>query len=287
LASTKQVSRRSQREEKIFDGHPKVIAVIRRLTQVPKVSRGMRYITKDVVAGAAVFVVAFAARLLPVFVFQGINYPDEVFQSVEQAHRVVYGAGLVPWEFIYGTRSWVLPGALAGLMTLASWFGDGPSYYMPVIGAALAALGAGAALCAFLWGRRLFGTSGGIVAGFLAAIWIDNIYFGPRALSDSVAAHVLVIGLYASTPDKPIAVTWRRAAAAGALLILAGSLRIQLMPAISLIGLWALSTDFSHRRLAFIGGGLVAGLLYGAVDGLTWNYPFEALWRNVAAKSLL
>jgi GPI mannosyltransferase 3 len=101
-------------------------------------------------AGGTVFAVAFAARLPPVFVFPGINHPDEVFQTLEQAHQVVFGTGLVPWEFVYGTRSWVLPGVLAGLMMLASPLGGGPSFYMPIIGSALATLGAASALCAFL-----------------------------------------------------------------------------------------------------------------------------------------
>jgi GPI mannosyltransferase 3 len=246
-------------------------------------ARGQPQVTADAIAGTAVFVVAFAARLLPVFVFPGINQPDEVFQTVEQAHRLVYGTGVLPWEFAYGARSWVLPGALAGLMLLASLFGDGPSYYVPVIGFALAALGAAAPLCSFLWGRRLLGVPGGLIAGILPAVWIDNVYFGPRTLSDSVAAHVLVVGLYASTPDNPIAVSLRRAGAAGALLALAGSLRVQLMPAIGLIGLWGLFTGFRHQRLTFVGSALLVGLLYGALDGFTWSYPFEALWRNVAA----
>lgn len=237
----------------------------------------------DRAAGAAVFAVAFAARLLPVFVFPGINHPDEVFQTVEQAHRLVFGTGLVPWEFVYGTRSWVLPGALAGVMKLASQLCAGPSCYMPIIGSVLAALGAASALCAFLWGRRFFGTAGGMVAGIFAAVWIDAVYLGPRALSDAVAAHVLVIGLYASTPDRPEAPTWRRAAVAGALLSIAASLRVQLLPAIGLIGLWGMFAAFRNRRLGFLGGGLVIWLLYGAVDGFTWSYPFESLWRNVAA----
>src|SRR6516165_8311558 len=224
----------------------------------------------DWAAGAVVFAVAFAARLLPVFVFPGINRPDEVFQTVEQAHRLVFGTGLVPWEFVYGTRSWVLPGVLAGLVSVASLLGDGPNYYAPIIGSALAALGATSALCAFLWAKRLFGTAGGVIAGIFTAVWIDAVYFGPRALSDSVAAHLLVIGLYANTPGQSEAATWRRAAVAGALLSLAASLRVQLSPAIALTGLWGILTTFRNQRLAFLGSGLVIGLLYGAVDGFTW-----------------
>jgi hypothetical protein len=243
----------------------------------------MSQVRADIAAGAAVFVAAFAARLLPVFVFPGINHPDEVFQTVEQAHRLVFGTGLVPWEFVYGTRSWVLPGTLAGLMMLASQFCAGPSCYMPVIGSVLAGFGAASALCAFLWGRRFFGTAGGIVAGVFAAVWIDAVYFGARALSDAVAAHLLVVGLFASTPGWPKAATWRRAAAAGALLSLAASLRVQLVPAIAVTGLWGMFTTFRNQRLAFLGAGLAIGLLYGVVDGFAWSYPFESLWRNVIA----
>jgi GPI mannosyltransferase 3 len=206
-----------------------------------------------------------------------------VFQTVEQAHRLVFGTGLVPWEFVYGTRSWVLPGALAGLMMLASPFCDGPNCYMRIIGSVLVALGASSALFAFLWGRRFFGTPGGIVAGIFAALWIDAAYFGPRTLSDSVAAHILVIGLFANAPSQPEAATSRRAAVAGALLSLASSLRVQLLPAIALTGLWGMLAIFPRHRLVFLASGLSIGLLYGAADWFTWGYPFEALWRNIAA----
>jgi Alg9-like mannosyltransferase family len=66
-------------------------------------------------------------------------------------------------------------------------------------------------------------------------------------------------------------------------LSLAASLRVQLLPAIALTGLWQMFTTFRDQRRAFLGSGLLIGLLYGAVDGFIWSYPFEALWRNVAA----
>jgi phosphatidylinositol glycan class B len=49
------------------------------------------------------------------------------------------------------------------------------------------------------------------------------------------------------------------------------------------IGLWAVLTVFRRQPLAFLGSGLLIGLLYGAIDGVTWSYPFEALWRNIIA----
>ena len=44
---------------------------------------------------------------------RGVFWPDEVHQSLEQAHRLVFGYGFVPWEYQLGARSWILPGLLA------------------------------------------------------------------------------------------------------------------------------------------------------------------------------
>ena len=42
---------------------------------------------------SAIFVAAFVLRMaVPVF-WPGIHYPDEVMQSLEQAHRLVFGNG--------------------------------------------------------------------------------------------------------------------------------------------------------------------------------------------------
>jgi hypothetical protein len=233
-----------------------------------------------VTAATVVFTLALTARLLPVFIYPSLNYPDEIFQSVEQAHRLVYGNGLVPWEFVYGTRSWFLPGVIAGLMEFARLFGAGPAYYLPIVGVALATLGASSALCAFLWGHRFYGYWGGILAGVFTAMWIDLAYFGPRPLSEVVAAHVLVIGLYLMAPGYVVS-NWRRLASAGFLLGLAAMLRIQLAPAVALIVLWP--AEGWRRNLAPLAlGGFAVFLLFGALDWATWSYPWESLYRNLA-----
>lgn len=235
------------------------------------------------IAGVVIYIVALALRLLPVFVFPAINYPDEIFQAIEPAHRLVYGTGLMPWEFVYGARSWALPGFIAGVMQAVRIFGDGPAVYMPAIGMIFAALGAGSALCAFLWGQRLYGLWGGIVAGALTACWVDAIYFGPRTLSEAVAAHVLVIGVYVAAPGYTVRAR-SRLLLAGFILGIAALLRIQIAPAVAFFVLWCWRDDMAKLSLRFpplFAGGVLALALFGAIDAATWGWPGESVWRNV------
>jgi hypothetical protein len=76
------------------------------------------------VALAGLAVLAIILRLVPVIFVPSQAWPDEIFQATEQAHRLVYGTGLVPWEFQLGIRSWLLPGIIAGLMKAARLAGD-------------------------------------------------------------------------------------------------------------------------------------------------------------------
>ena len=46
---------------------------------------------------------AIALRLIPIVFVPSMVWGDEIFQSSEQAHRLVFGYGLVPWEFQLGS----------------------------------------------------------------------------------------------------------------------------------------------------------------------------------------
>ena len=68
-----------------------------------------------------VFLVAFGLRLIPGVFSPAIAHVDEIFQSIEQGHRLVFGYGIVPWEFQYGARSWLLGYASAGIIETSRW----------------------------------------------------------------------------------------------------------------------------------------------------------------------
>src|SRR5207248_2321521 len=92
---------------------------------------------------------AVGLRLVPIVFVPSLNWGDEVFQALEPAHRLVYGYGLVPWEFQLGMRSWLLPGFVAAIIEAARPIGDGPGVYLPAIAAVLGLLASAPVVCCF------------------------------------------------------------------------------------------------------------------------------------------
>jgi hypothetical protein len=222
---------------------------------------------------------AIGLRLIPIVFVPTIVWGDEIFQTSEQAHRLVYSTGLVPWEFQLGMRSWLLPGVIAALMELSRIAGDGPDYYIPLIAGSFAALAAAPVVCGFLWGRRLFGSFGGWIAGAVVAVAPEAVYFGARTLCETVAAHLLILALYVLEPGYRVA-SRRRFFAGGALLGLVFVLRIQLAPALVVVALWTSWRAVRERAPALIAGAAVALAAAGILDTVTLGYPLASVWRN-------
>jgi GPI mannosyltransferase 3 len=227
---------------------------------------------------AFLILLAVALRLVPTVFVPSAFWGDEIFQATEQAHRLVYGSGLIPWEFQLGVRSWLLPGAIAVLMELARLTGDGPDYYLPIIAGAFAIFGTTPVVCCFLWARRLFGLSGAFVAAAVVAVAPELVYFGARTLSEVVAGHLLVLGLYVLEPGYR-ATSRRRLFAGGILLGLVCAIRIQLVPALAVIVLRCIWHDVRKRAPSIFAGVIVVVAAAGMLDALTLGSPLASVWR--------
>src|SRR5438270_12113176 len=154
-----------------------------------------------IAAGLALLVlVAIGLRLVPILVEPSINWWDEVFQATEQAHRLLFGYGIVPWEFQLGMRSWLLPGTIAALMELSRIVGDGPASYLPLTVVVFALLATAPVICCFLWARRWYGPLPALAGAAAVAVAPELVYFGARALTEVAAAHILVIGYWLLDP---------------------------------------------------------------------------------------
>lgn len=229
---------------------------------------------------AALLVLAVVLRLDPVLFHPSIAWYDEIFQAIEQAHRLVYGTGLVPWEFQLDMRSWLLPGVIAGLMELAGLFGNGPDYYLPVIYVAFGLLAAAPVLCCFLWCRRWFSEVESLAAAAAVAVAPELVFFGARTLTGVIAGHVFVIALYVLAPGYRVT-SRRRLFVGGLLLGLTFYLRIQLAPGLAVAALWGRPRTLRQRLPAILAGVALILTLAGSFDWVTLGSPFASIWRNV------
>jgi hypothetical protein len=163
-------------------------------------------------------------------------------------------------------------------MELSRIAGDGPGYYLPLIGGSFAALGAAPVVCSFLWCRPHFGAVGALLAAAAISVAPELVYFGARTLTEVVAGNVLVIALYVLEPGYRVT-SYRRLVVGGALLGLVCVMRVQLAPAIAMVALWTNWRADRERVLAMLTGAFAVLIGAAILDTLTLGYPFASLWR--------
>ncbi|KGM30316.1 hypothetical protein P409_33780, partial [Inquilinus limosus MP06] len=228
---------------------------------------------------AGLLALGLVLRFALALAFPRIHHADELFQYYEQAHRLAFGQGMVPWEYREGIRSWLLPGMLAGLMKAVSWVSDDPSAYLGVSKALWSALSLGIPAVAFLWARRAAGLTAGLTAAFIGTIWFELIYFAPTALTESIATSLLLVGCWlawtAETTDR------RRLVWAGVLFGLVFVFRFHLLPAIVTAVVIAGRGDWRGRVRPMLLAGLVPVVLCnGLLDWVTLGWPFQSVLKN-------
>ena len=105
-----------------------------------------------------VLMLAFVARAAVALSGEFVLHPDEVMQYLEPAHRLAFGHGVRYWEYFYGARSWILPGAIAGVLKLFDAVGlDQPFWYVGGVKLAFCAVSLLVPAGMYFFGRRHFG----------------------------------------------------------------------------------------------------------------------------------
>jgi hypothetical protein len=205
---------------------------------------------------------------------------DEIFQTLEPAYRLVHGVGVVAWEWRLGIRSWLLPGVFAPVIAVAGWLGLGPGFWLGAIAALLSAFSLVVVALGWRFGAAAAGREGAILAAGLGAVWFDLILFAPKALSETVGAHVMLIGAwYAWRAGREAD---RRAAwLAGVFLGLAFVIRFHLGPALAVAALYAARTDWHGRWPALLAGAALPVAGQAVLDWASWGAPLQSVWLNL------
>ena len=226
-----------------------------------------------------ILALALAIRVAVIIAGPYIIHADELFQYYEQAHRLVFGSGVVPWEFHDGARSWLVPGILAAIMTLSRQVGSDPIYYIDGIRILCAILSLTVVYVGFELARRRDGRFGAVLTGTLCAIWIDPIFFAPSVMGEVLSAYCFLAAfLVADTAAGRE--TPRQMAVVGMLLGLAVCFRVQMGPALLVFAVLRCRTEWRRCWFPLLAGGVVVVVLdLGLLDFLTWGSPFHSVWH--------
>ena len=126
---------------------------------------------------------ALTARVFLALFSDNFSHPDENFQILEQAHRLVFGYGVIPWEFQSLARSWIVPGLMAAMLYPFKLLGvDNPDLYIPLVRILFSVVSLSMVVSAFYIGRRFGGARSGLWAAFFCVfefIILQSLLFVP------------------------------------------------------------------------------------------------------------
>ncbi|MDE0447069.1 MAG: hypothetical protein OXH96_10385 [Spirochaetaceae bacterium] len=215
-----------------------------------------------------VLALAFAGRAAVALTGDFVLHPDEVMQYLEPAHRLVFGNGVVYWEYFYGARSWLIPGAVAGVLKLFDLVGLGqPWWYVDGVKLVFCMLSLAIPAGMYVFARRRFGETAARVALVAGAFWYELAGFAHKPLTELVATAPLM-GLLALCV-RPATDSPRVPLQAAALAVLAGAIRMQYAPvALVLLAVVFLRT---RHKLLLAGAAAALTLAVGIFDAVTWD----------------
>lgn len=211
-----------------------------------------------------------------VFTDEGINWPDEIYQSFEPAHRLVFGHGLVAWEFLEGARTWAVPGFVAVWLWVCKLVGaDSPSTYVHLVKLVFVVLSALASLGTYRLARGLGARE--LESAMASALWslcALSVYFSGRAMAENLAAPLTVWGVALVLEQGA---TLRGRVLGASLLGLATITRLQMgtvCVAVLLALLISSGPSWKERRVAVVPVLLTLvgwALVYGLFDAAVWH----------------
>ena len=227
----------------------------------------------------AVLALAASVRVALALALPNLFWPDEIYQTIEPAHRLVFGNGIASFEWQIGLRSYVVPGALAAIIAATAPLGGGSTGYLAAIAVALSLLSLWPIAAAARVAGAACGKNAALLAAVLLAVWFDLVYFAPKALTEVIAGNLLLpavaIGMLAAPNAR------RTVFAASALLATATMIRPHLGPGAAVAWLWFVARAPRARGAAALLGGALPVLAFGMIDWFTHGQPFESLLVNV------
>lgn len=207
-----------------------------------------------------------------------IHHPDEVFQYLEQAHRIVFGYGFIPWEYRFGTRSWILPGVLSVFLYPFKFFHAGnATAYIGFIKIVFCFFSISLVYSVYYIVKKIASESSAIWGAVCAALWYELIYFASKPNPEVVATYVFMIVLAVFYGD----VKNTHSFLFGSLCAFIVALRVQYIVPVSLLYVCATYTQVRHNKIRMLAGCALIFCVAGLIDWITWGEFFVSYYNNI------
>jgi hypothetical protein len=221
--------------------------------------------------------VGLLARLAASFVYERIDHPDEIFQYLEQAHRLTFGYGYVPWEYRFGTRSWIVPGSVSLVLAAFEAFGiDDPAIYRRAVQIVFCVLSVSLVYSGYIIAKEISGEMSGRLAGLFIAVWYELVYHAAKPNPEILASYLLLAALAVLVSKSPRA----NRPLFGVFAAGTVALRMQYLPAIAMMAFFA-CRHWGRQAIAAAALTFVLSLTAaGWFDYLTWGGFWLSYYNN-------
>jgi len=219
-------------------------------------------------------IVGLILRTIYFFQVDSILYPDEVFQYLEQGFRLSHGYGIIPWEYVYGVRTWIIPICVAGIFKILQFMGiNSPHLYIPIIKFIFAILSLSLIVSIYYIVLKLTEKKYlALLSAYGISIWYSLIVFSSKALSEFISTYLVFAGLALLLSKK---IKW--ICISGILLGLGALVRFQyaFIPILILMffAIYSKSAKDINVKFAIITF-LITVLMGGILDKITWGQFF-------------
>jgi len=225
--------------------------------------------------------VAFLWRCFAALYFDISDPGNEIFQSLEPAHRLAFGTGILNWEFHDGLRSYFLPFIYAGIMWLCAFISDSPVLYLSIIKILLSAISVIPVYVTYRLVELVSNKSHALLVAIIPAFWYELVFYGSTTLLGILPAHLLILAMYwVSVRPCKSSRSATSVIVLGFVLGLVAFLRFHYSPAIALTAVYYCRRDLCFSWRWLVVGFLVSFVPLGLLDWVTWSYPFQSILQN-------
>jgi len=224
-----------------------------------------------------VALIGLLIRIVVVFVSDRILHSDEIFQYLEQAHRLEFGYGIIPWEYRYGIRSWIIPKIIFGILhTLHILHFDDPDIYIPAIKISFCIVSISLIYSTYIITRNIASETAGRLAAVITCFWYELVYFANKVTPEILSSYCLVLAVAYFIIKRNMASNILLAF----LLSLAAIFRFHYLPLVFILAILANFKQKKKEILVFVTVFALTIIAAGYIDNLTWGSFFASYYNN-------